>query len=282
MVYISDTLIDEIIKEDMPYLDITTDMLNIGKEKGRIEFFSRLSGCVSGVSVASRLLKRLGADITFQLNDGDMVEEGSLILSAESTAEILHAGWKTSLNLLEYLSGISTFAKNITEKARKVNENISVTATRKSMPKTRELVTMAFSAGGMVPHRMGLSETILIFKQHLEFTGGLDGLEKYIKQSKYKAHEKKIILETENYEDSIKALSYDFIDGLQLDKLKVENVAEIVNKKNIISPNLILIAAGGINMQNVEEYAKTGVDVIATSSIFHALPLDIKVKITKI
>lgn len=282
MVYISDTLIDEIIKEDMPYLDITTDMLNIGKEKGRIEFFSRLSGCVSGVSVASRLLKRLGADITFQLNDGDMVEEGSLILSAESTAEILHAGWKTSLNLLEYLSGISTFAKNITEKARKVNENISVTATRKSMPKTRELVTMAFSAGGMVPHRMGLSETILIFKQHLEFTGGLDGLEKYIKQSKYKAHEKKIILETENYEDSIKALSYDFIDGLQLDKLKVENVAEIVNKKNIISPNLIIISAGGINMQNVEEYAKTGVDVIATSSIFHALPLDIKVKITKI
>lgn len=282
MVYISDSLIDEIIKEDMPYLDITTDMLGIGKLPGRIEFFSRMPGCVSGVSIASRLLQRLGAEITFKLNDGDMVEEGTLILSAEADAEILHAGWKTSLNLLEYLSGISTFAKNITEKAHKVNENVSVTATRKSMPKTRELVTMAFSAGGMVPHRMGLSETILIFRQHLEFTGGLQGLENHIKQSKHKAHEKKIILETDNYEESIKALSYNFIDGLQVDKLKVDNVAEIVNKKNIINPDLIIISAGGINMQNIEEYAKTGVDVIATSSVFHALPLDIKAKITKI
>ncbi len=276
MIYISDNIIDAIIKEDMPYSDITTEMLGIEHKKGKIFFYARNKGVVSGVFVAVKIFEKLGGKVDFYLHDGEKVKEGDLILASSATAGILHAGWKAALNSLEYLSGISSLCNEMVEKSRKINPNIMLAATRKSMPLSRQLVTMAFQAGGVVPHRLGLSETILIFQQHLEFIGGLDNLENAIKNSKHKAYEKKIILETENYDDSIKALKYDFISGLQLDKLSHEEVSEIVAEKNKVNKSLIIIAAGGINLSNVEYYAASMADVIVSSCFFHAPPMDIK------
>lgn len=276
MVYISDNIIDAIIKEDMPYSDITTEILEIGKKEGKIFFYARNEGVVSGVFIAVKIFAKLGGKVNFYLQDGEKIKEGDLILEAFAAAEILYAGWKAALNSMEYLSGISSLCSKMVEKSRKINHNVMLAATRKSMPLSRQLVTMAFQAGGVVPHRLGLSETILIFKQHLEFIGGLDNLENVIKNTNHKAYEKKIILETENYDDSIKALKYDFISGLQLDKLSPEEVSAIVEERNKVNKNLIIIAAGGINLSNVEQYAATMVDVIVSSCFFHAKPLDIK------
>lgn len=281
MMYISDNLIDNIIKEDMPYMDITTDILGINDKMGKISYYSRNSGVISGVSVAEKIFKKLGAEVKFALKDGTRVNEGDKILESFGSAEILHAGWKVSLNTLEYLSGISSMCSQMVEKARKINPNVMLAATRKSMPLTRQLVTLAFLAGGVEPHRLGLSETVLIFKQHLEFSGGFDNLENAVKNSSYKTYEKKIILETENYDDSIKALHYRFISGLQLDKLSPEEVGKIVQERNRINKNITIIAAGGIKLSNIEEYAASMADVIVSSSFFHAAPMDIKVVMEK-
>lgn len=281
MMYISDNLIDNIIKEDMPYMDITTDILGINDKMGKISYYSRNSGVISGVSVAEKIFKKLGAEVKFALKDGTRVNEGDKILESFGSAEILHAGWKVSLNTLEYLSGISSMCSQMVEKARKINPNVMLAATRKSMPLTRQLVTLAFLAGGVEPHRLGLSETVLIFKQHLEFSGGFDNLENAVKNSSYKTYEKKIILETENYDDSIKALHYKFISGLQLDKLSPEEVGKIVQERNRINKNITIIAAGGIKLSNIEEYAASMADVIVSSSFFHAAPMDIKVVMEK-
>ncbi len=140
MLYITDEIIDKIIKEDVPYSDITTEMLGIGEENGTISFYTRREG----------------------------------------KAEALHTGWKVSLNTLEYLSGIATLCREMVDIAHSVNQNIILAATRKSMPLSRELVTLAFQAGGVSAHRLGLSETVLIFKQHIEFIGGFDNIERVI------------------------------------------------------------------------------------------------------
>lgn len=281
MIYIPDSLIDNIIKEDMPYSDITTHLLGIDNNMGKISYYSRDEGVVSGVAVAEKIFNKLGAKVNFALKDGAKVSEGDKILECFGSAEVLHAGWKVSLNTLEYLSGISSMCSKMVEKARKINPNVMLAATRKSFPLSRQLVTLAFLAGGVEPHRLGLSETILIFKQHLEFCGGFSNLENAVKNSHHKAYEKKIILETENYDDSIKALNYDFISGLQLDKLSAEEVLKIVKERDRINKNITIIAAGGIKLSNIEEYAATMADVIVSSSFFHAGPMDIKVVMEK-
>ncbi len=111
--------------------------------------------------------------------------------------------------------------------------------------------------------------------------GGFENLENTIKNSAQKAYEKKIILETENYDDSIKALQYNFISGLQLDKLNPEEVAKIVDERNKINKNIKIIAAGGINLKNIKDYAATMADVLVSSYFFHAAPFDIKAVMEK-
>lgn len=281
MVYISDSVIESIIKEDMPYYDITTSLLNIGANRGKISYYARNNGVVSGVLVAKKIFEKLGAEVTFFLQDGSSISKDDMILQAKGNADILHAGWKVALNTLEYLSGITSLCSQMVYKSRQVNKNVMLAATRKSMPLTRQLVTLAFLAGGVEPHRLGLSETILIFKQHLEFMGGFENLENTIKNSAQKAYEKKIILETENYDDSIKALQYDFISGIQLDKLSPEEVGKIVDERNKKNKNIKIIAAGGINLKNIEDYAVTMADVLVSSYFFHAAPFDIKAVMEK-
>ena len=281
MVYITDEIIDKIIKEDMPYSDITTEMLGIGNEKGAISFYTRSEGVIAGAGLAGKIFTKLGCEILSEVKDGEKLSAGSLILQAKGNAAALHTGWKVSLNTLEYLSGIATLCREMVDTAHSVNQNIVLAATRKSMPLSRQFVTLAFQAGGVSAHRLGLSETVLIFKQHLEFIGGLDSLEKVIKSSNHKMVEKKIILETENMQDSLKALHYDFIDGLQLDKLSPDEIKSIVNERNSINPKMLILAAGGINKGNIKEYAEAMPDVIVSSAFFHAKPLDIKAVIEK-
>lgn len=276
MIYITDEIIENIIKEDVPFSDITTDILDIASKKGQLTFYARENGLIAGSSVAAKIFKKLGAQVVYEINEGSSILKDEKILQVKASADILHTGWKVSLNTLEYLSGIATYSNKMVTKARNINENIMLAATRKSLPLSKQLVTLGFLAGGVVPHRLGLSETILIFKQHLEFLGGIDNLEKTIKHSKNKTYEKKIILETENYENSIKALHYDFIDGLQVDKLAPNIIKDIVNERNKTNKHIVIIAAGGINLSNIEDYANTGAEVIVSSSFFHASPLDIK------
>lgn len=281
MVYITDEIIDKIIKEDVPYSDITTEMLDIGEESGVISFYTRSEGVIAGAAVAGKIFTKLGCKILSNTKDGEKLSAGCLILQAKGKAAALHTGWKVSLNILEYLSGIATLCREMVDIAHSVNKNVVLAATRKSMPLSRELVTLAFQAGGVSAHRLGLSETVLIFKQHLEFIGGLDNLEQVIKSSNHKMVEKKIILETENMHDSLKALHYDFIDGLQLDKLSPDEIKSIVKERNKINPHILILAAGGINKDNIKEYAATYADVIVSSAFFHGKPLDIKAVIEK-
>lgn len=281
MVYITDEIIDKIIKEDVPYSDITTEMLGIGEENGVISFYTRSEGVIAGAAVAGKIFTKLGCEIISNAKDGEKLSTDCLILQAKGKAAALHTGWKVSLNILEYLSGIASLCREMADIAHSVNQNAVLAATRKSMPLSRELVTLAFQAGGVSAHRLGLSETVLIFKQHLEFIGGLDNLEQVIKSSNHKMVEKKIILETENMQDSLKALHYNFIDGLQLDKLSPDEIKSIVKERNKINPHILILAAGGINKGNIKEYAATYADVIVSSAFFHSKPLDIKAVIER-
>jgi molybdenum transport protein len=55
---------------------------------------------------------------------------------------------------------------------QQVNSEVVVACTRKSVPGTRGLSMKAILGGGAVPHRLGSSETTLVFAQHRAFTGG--------------------------------------------------------------------------------------------------------------
>jgi len=281
MLYISDETIDGWIKEDVPYIDLTTLTLGIGGLKGKISFTAREYTVLSGVEEVLRIFTKLGVTPLQSLPSGSVVNKGDIFIEAEGLASSLHMAWKVSMNILEYSSGIATRTKKMVDKAKLVNPHVAVLATRKSFPGTKELSIKAIIAGGAFPHRLGLSETILTFKQHMAFLGDINNLAQVIKEIKANACEKKIIVEVETVDDAL-LLSESGVDGLQFDKIPANDLKIIVDRIRHLYPNITLLGAGGINEGNIADYASSGIDAIVTTSMYFGKPSDIGVTMGKL
>lgn len=279
--YISDELIDRYIKEDIPYIDLTTLLLGINDKKGIIQFFSREDAVLCGTEEVVKIFNKLNIEIIKTYPSGTLIKKNEFFIEGKGNAEDLHMAWKVSQNILDYSSGIATQTKKLVDKVSTINPNLHVITTRKAIPGTKELAIKSVIAGGGFPHRLGLSETILIFKQHLNFLGGTCELNKILKSVKAKACEKKVIAEIDNLDEAIE-LCKNGIDGIQFDKVPYDELKANVNILRNINPSIVILATGGITEGNIEEYAKTGVDAIVTSSVYHAKPIDIGCKITQL
>ncbi|AIQ62012.1 Nicotinate-nucleotide pyrophosphorylase [carboxylating] [compost metagenome] len=278
MIYIPDESIDKMIGEDIPYLDLTTWALGIGDYKGKIEYYSREKAVLCGTEEVLRIFAKLGVSPVFSLPSGTEVGPGEVFLSAEGTAGALQMAWKVTQNLLECCSGIATKTKRVVDSVKAVNPEVSVASTRKSFPGTKALSVKAILCGGASPHRLGLSETVLVFKEHAAFCGGPEALLDVIPGIKAKAPEKKLVVETDSVEYAL-ALCRAGADCLQFDKLPPEELLAASARLREINPGVVLLAAGGIDEHNAPSYAASGVDVLVTTALFFAKPLDMSVRL---
>jgi molybdenum transport protein len=271
---LSESEIDRLIEEDVPYGDLTTHLLGIGDRLGRIVFSTREKTVLCCTEEAASVLRKCGAVITFSMPSGTSLPAGFEFLVAEGPAGALHAGWKVALNLLEYASGIASRTQRIVEKAISVNSDVSIVTTRKSFPGTKKIAIKAIIAGGALPHRLGLSETVLVFRQHTAFLGGLEAFLAGVAELKLKARETRIIVEAETIEEAL-LVARSGADVVQLDKIPPAELGAAVNEIRNANPNLLISAAGGINETNVAEYAASGIDIIVLSSVYFGKPSDI-------
>jgi molybdenum transport protein len=273
-----DNDIENLIEEDVPYGDLTTSLLGIGGMKGEIAFRTRKDTRICCTEEAARVLEKCGAEVSRCESGGTDVPAETVFLIAKGPAEALHRGWKVALNILEYASGIATRTKQIVENARAENPGIYVLTTRKSFPGTKKISVKAILAGGALPHRLGLSETILVFKQHTVFVGGLEAFLKNMDTMTANAPEKKIIVEVDNAEEALMA-ACSKADIIQIDKMSPAGLAALIKEIRKISQDKKISAAGGINESNAGLYAATGVDMLVLSSVYFGKPADISVSI---
>lgn len=279
-IYVGDERLDYFIHEDVPYIDLTTEELGISDEHGRIDYYTREDCVLCGTEEAARIFERLGADVVAMLPSGSRLTAGETFLSVTGTAGALHMGWKVGLNLVDRESGVATRTRRIVDAAHDGNPACGVFATRKCQPGARDLLVKAVTTGGALPHRLGLSETILVFSHHIEFMGGFDAFLRQLPSLKTRCAEKKVFAEADA-EQAI-ALARTGVDGIQLDKIPLGILAQLVSEVREIDSRITLIATGGINETNAEQYASTGVDGLATTSPYNAKPIDMSVRMIRL
>ena len=280
MLYVADEDIERFIKEDVPYIDLTTLVLGIGDQMGRAEYFCRDKAVICGTEEALRIFEKLGVHAIKNCPSGTPVGPSECFLEVEGKAADLHMAWKVTQNLLEYCSGIATRTRRLVDKAVRINPRMTILTTRKMFPGTKSLSIKAVVAGGGYPHRLGLSETILVFPQHLEFCDGLDSFIEMIPDLKHRACEKRLIVEAESADDAVR-LCRAGVDGVQFDKSKPGEIREGIKILRSINPGIVVLAAGGINEDNIEDYAGAGVDAVVTTSVYFGRPVNIGVKMFK-
>ncbi len=276
--FVPDSLLDGWIDEDYPGLDLTSDLLQVDRVEARIKFFARHDIRLCGADAGAAVFRKLGAQVEQPLKDGAAVKPGDRILTACGDGALMHAGWRVALNLIEYASGIATRTAQLVAQARLHGDAI-VCGTRKAFPGGRRLSQQALIAGGGIPHRLGLGETVLIFPHHYNLIG-LDAFLRRLPEIKRTAREKKIAVEVESLEMA-ETMARHGVDIIQLDKCSTQTTTEVVTALRKKHPAIIIGAAGGINADNAAAYAASGVDMLVTSWMYFGKPADIKAVLEK-
>lgn len=274
---VSQQTIQQWLQEDVPYFDLTTHLLQIGGQSATAEFYSRENGILCGSEEVQSICQMENMKVTLFTPSGATVTPNQPFFSIEGNFSTLNNIVKVAQNIFEYASSISTRTRRLESLAKSANPNVNILTTRKMFPGTKELAIKAVLAGGAYPHRLGLSETILLFKQHLDFIGGIDNLVNKVTHIKQKDCEKKILVEVTNAEDAHKVGELN-IDGIQYDKFPPDELQQTIQALKTKNKHLIHLAAGGINEHNISAYAATGVDGIVTTSAYFGKPVDIGVK----
>ncbi len=280
MIFVPDSYLETLLEEDVPSIDLTTLALGIGESRGQIEYYTREACLLCCTEEAVRIMEKLGLEVVSFKPSGTQLEAQESFLVARGRADALHAAWKVCLNLFDRYSAMATKTKGMVDSVHAVNPMMPVLATRKCIPGVKLLTTKAIVCGGAYPHRLGLSETILVFKHHMEFMGGFDAFVAELPQIMPRVCEKKLFVEADA--EQAEVLVQAGVDGIQFDKLTVDELNAIVPVLRAINPRITLVAAGGIRPENAASYAATGVDGLVTTSLFTAKPLDMSVHMSRL
>ena len=276
--FFTDHEIDRFIEEDLPYFDLTTDALGIDDAAGTIIFVGRSDGIVSCSEEAKRILEKLGCRNVSILPSGTRFEAGTILIEAEGNAKSLHKAWKVCQNLLEYAGGIATYTRAMVERA----QGTPVFTTRKSPPGFKKIAMKAVVSGGGYPHRLGLSETFLLFQNHRKFLGEKKLFDTIDSIQKAALLEKTVAVETDSLDDAL-LFAKRGVRLFQLEKFSLDALFEAVKTLKSRYSDIRLLATGGIHLENIEKYAETAIDgIITTAPYYYAKPMDIGVQMERI
>ncbi len=278
MIYFTDEELDRLISEDVPYFDFTTRLAKFGSRLAKIQYFTRESTVICCTEEVLRFFSKFGITPTIVSLSGEYIEKDIKFFEAEGLAKHLHTIWRISANLMEYASGVATTTRLMVDAARAINKNIIISSTRKTIPFTRKIAAKAVLVGGGNLNRLSLSENIVLFPNHYKFFGGLKGLVSKIDQMKEEAAGKIITVEVQSIEDA-EILSKTAVDVIQIENLEPQAIKKFIDETKKYNQSVKIAAAGGINIDNVEAYAASGVDIIVSSFPNHCYPSLFRVEI---
>ena len=254
------------LREDDPFWDLTSVI--VPNEYGEACVRVKEDCVVAGMEEVAELLRLLGLEFTVLRGDGDVAKAGDCVLIIRGQKPDLLKVERVVLNVLMRASGIATMTRRILERARSVNPRVRVAATRKTTPFLRYLEKKAVAIGGGDPHRFSLSDAVLIKDNHIRAVGSLE--KAIILARERSPFTVKIEVEVETVEDAIKAAELG-VDIIMLDNMKPSDVAKVHEElvRRGLRDRVILEASGGINEDNVVEYARY-VDVVSIGALTHS------------
>lgn len=279
-----DDVIRTALKEDINYLDTTTDLMIPEEARTTARFMAKAEGVVCGLEIALRVFTLL--DNTFSarvlVKDGDTVRPGELLAELEGRTRFLLKGERTALNLLQHLSGVATAARRAVDIVK--GTDASIADTRKTLPGLRAMQKYAVTVGGGRNHRFNLSDGAMLKDNHIDAAGGIPAAVSMIREKL--GHMVKLEVETRNLEEVEQALKAG-ADVIMLDNMDcpaMKQAAELCRAAGRANGGHrpLLEASGGITDETLRAVAETGVDIISIGALTHSVKaLDISMKIAK-
>jgi nicotinate-nucleotide pyrophosphorylase (carboxylating) len=205
------------------------------------------------------------------------MKAGEMAFEVEASIHTILQCERLVLNCMQRMSGIATLTRTYTDKLK--GYHTKVLDTRKTTPNFRLLEKEAVKIGGGINHRFGLYDMIMLKDNHIDYAGGI---EKAIDRAWQYVQDRNpglnIEVETRSLDEVKQVISAGKgkVFRIMLDNFKPEQITEALK---LIDGLFETEASGGINLTNIEDYAKTGVDYVSVGALIHqARSLDLSLK----
>ena len=270
-------LVRNALQEDIGDGDHTTLSCIPPDAMGKAVLHIKQDGILAGMEIAEKILKlkEPSARFTAYKQDGDHMRDGEEAFIAEASTRTILQCERLILNCMQRMSGIATLTRQYVDRLQKYKTR--VLDTRKTTPNFRLLEKEAVRIGGGLNHRFGLYDMILLKDNHIDYAGSIEAAIE--KASAYRQAHKpqlKIEVETRNIGEVKRVLAIGKVDRIMLDNFTPRQLSEALS---LIGERFETEASGGINLNNIEDYARTGVDYISVGALIHqARSLDLSLK----
>lgn len=276
--------IDEIVKlalnEDLGDGDHTSLATIPNGAAGKAELIAKEDGILAGLEVGKKVFNQVDPDLKFEIfkKDGQIIRKGERVMLVEGRVQSILSAERTALNFIQRMSGIATFTYRVNRKLEGLSTKLL--DTRKTTPGNRLIEKMAVKIGGGHNHRFGLYDMIMIKDNHVDFAGGISNAikatQEYLKKTK---KDLKIEIEVRNFQELREVIETGGVNRIMLDNFDPDDLLMSVQ---IIGRKYETEASGNININNIREYAETGVNFISMGALTHQIKsLDLSLKAIK-
>ena len=268
-----DDLIKTALSEDINYIDSTADLLIDDNDISEAYFVAKDDGILAGIEVALRVFTILDPELKIELlkKDGDKVKTGDIIANFSGHTRLMLKAERTSLNILQHMSGIATYTNKCVEAVS--GTKASITDTRKTLPGLRALQKYSVTVGGGKNHRYNLTDAAMLKDNHIDAYGGITAAVEALR--KKAGHMLQIEVETRNLDEVKEAVACG-VNVIMLDNMTNAQMKEAVD---FIDGRAKTEASGNVTLDNIREKAETGVDIISLGALTHSVKaFDISMK----
>ena len=262
-------MLETFLQEDYGRGDVTTDAVIAEGQTATAEIIAKEDCVVAGLAEVLFFVKQKGLEVEQKVSDGQRVSNGTIVAKVSGDAKKMLALERVSLNIISHLSGIATTTAKAVSIAERARKGVRIAATRKTTPGLRSFEKKAVELGGGDPHRADLQDMVLIKNNHIALVGSV---KKAVQLAKKKvSFSKKIEVEVSSIEDAIKAVKAG-ADIIMLDNMRPAEIRNAVSelKKQELRDKIEVEASGGVNFDNLADYAKSGADIISMGMLTHS------------
>lgn len=264
-----DDLLELAFAEDIGDGDHTTLATIPENAMGRSRLIIKEDGVVAGVDIAEKVLHKIDPNVKVEkiIKDGSNVKKNDIVFTAEGRVRSLLLAERTLLNIMQRMSGVATITKKYQDELKGLKTK--VLDTRKTTPGMRILEKEGVRLGGGVNHRMGLYDMILIKDNHEDFAGGIEeAIERAKIYCRDNAKNIRIEVEVRSLDDIRKVMNAGGVDRIMFDNFTPEQTKQAVE---MVGGKIETESSGGITLENLREYAETGVDYISVGALTHSV-----------
>lgn len=212
-------------------------------------------------------------DFQIKLNDGSSFSPGMTLATVVGSASVCLKGERTALNFLQHLSGIATLTKKFADATK---GGVKILDTRKTLPGLRVMEKYAVRTGGGGNHRFGLYDMVLIKDNHIEIAGSIT---KAVNEVRERRKKRFIEVEIKTLSELKEAVSLN-VNRLMLDNMNLDQIKQAVEIVHQTNNRIEIEVSGGINLNNIEEFADCGIDYVSVGALTHSAPAtDIAMKL---